>query len=196
MLAKPADTVMLFFLFGDDELKRMFERLGYPYPDDARARNVEYYDQRTSHGSTLSFVAHAAVLAGIDPESSWERFLVALESDIGDVQGGTTKEGIHLGVMSGTLDLIQRGYLGSRIRDDVLYFKPRLTDRLDGLSFPMQYRGTPINVTLREGELHVSAHGEGMSRPIRVGVGDDVRDLCPGDSHTFALAPQPAVARN
>jgi trehalose/maltose hydrolase-like predicted phosphorylase len=196
MLAKQADTVMLFFLFGDDELKRMFERLGYPYPDDARARNVEYYDQRTSHGSTLSFVAHAAVLAGIDPESSWERFLVALESDIGDVQGGTTKEGIHLGVMSGTLDLIQRGYLGSRIRDDVLYFKPRLTDRLDGLSFPMQYRGTPINVTLREGELHVSAHGEGMSRPIRVGVGDEVRDLCPGDSHTFALAPQPAAARN
>jgi trehalose/maltose hydrolase-like predicted phosphorylase len=195
-LAKQADTVMLFFLFGDDELKRMFERLGYPYPDDARARNVEYYDQRTSHGSTLSFVAHAAVLAGIDPESSWERFLVALESDIGDVQGGTTKEGIHLGVMSGTLDLIQRGYLGSRIRDDVLYFKPRLTDRLDGLSFPMHYRGTPIKVTLREGELHVSAHGEGMSRPIRVGVGDEVRDLCPGDSHTFALAPQPAAARN
>jgi trehalose/maltose hydrolase-like predicted phosphorylase len=196
MLAKQADTVMLFFLFGDDELKRLFDRLGYPYPDDARARNVEYYDQRTSHGSTLSFVAHAAVLAGIDPESSWERFLVALESDIGDVQGGTTKEGIHLGVMSGTLDLIQRGYLGSRIRDDVLYFKPRLTDRLDGLSFPMQYRGTPMNVTLGEGELHVSAHGEGMSRPIRVGVGDDVRDLCPGDSHTFALAPQPAAARN
>src|SRR5215208_7165462 len=196
MLAKQADTVMLFFLFGDDELKRMFDRLGYPYPDDARARNVEYYDQRTSHGSTLSFVAHAAVLAGIDPESSWERFLVALESDIGDVQGGTTKEGIHLGVMSGTLDLIQRGYLGSRIRNDVLYFKPRLTDRLDGLSFPMQYRGTPIDVTLGEGALRVSAHGEGMSRPIRVGVGDEVRDLCPGDSHTFALAPQPAAARN
>ncbi len=196
MLAKQADTVMLFFLFGDDELKRMFERLGYPYPDDARARNVEYYDQRTSHGSTLSFVAHAAVLAGIDPESSWERFLVALESDIGDVQGGTTKEGIHLGVMSGTLDLIQRGYLGSRIRDDILYFKPRLTDRLDGLSFPMQYRGTPLTVTLRAGELSVSVHGEGLSRPIRVGVGDEVRDLCPGDSHTFALAAQPAAARN
>ena len=43
-----------------------------------------------------------------------------------------------MGVMSGTLDLIQRGYLGSEIRDDVLYFDPRLTDRLDGLSFSMQ----------------------------------------------------------
>jgi trehalose/maltose hydrolase-like predicted phosphorylase len=193
-LAKQADTVMLFFLFGDDELKRLFERLGYPYPDDTRARVVDYYDERTSHGSTLSFIAHAATLAGVDPESSWERFLVALESDIGDVQGGTTKEGIHLGVMSGTLDLIQRGYLGSRIRDGVLYFKPRLTDRLDGLSFPMQYRGTPISVELRQGELRVSVAREGMSRPIRVGVGDEVRDLCPGDAHTFALTQQPAAA--
>ena len=193
-LAKQADTVMLFFLFGDDELKRLFERLGYPYPDDTRARNVDYYDERTSHGSTLSFIAHAAVLAGVDPESSWERFLAALESDIGDVQGGTTKEGIHLGVMCGTLDLIQRGYLGSRIRDGVLYFKPRLTDRLDGLAFPMQYRGTPLTVTLQTGELRVAVKGEGLSRPIRVGVGDDVRELCPGDEWTFALAAQPAAA--
>jgi trehalose/maltose hydrolase-like predicted phosphorylase len=193
-LAKQADTVMLFFLFGDDELKRLFEQLGYPYPDDMRARTVEYYDRRTSHGSTLSYIAHAAVLAGVDPESSWDRFLVALESDIGDVQGGTTKEGIHLGVMSGTLDLIQRGYLGSRIRDGTLYFKPRLTDRLDGLSFRMQYRGTPLMVALRENELRVSVGGEGMSRPIRVGVGEDVHDLCPGEAHTFAVVQPPAAA--
>jgi trehalose/maltose hydrolase-like predicted phosphorylase len=193
-LAKQADTVMLFFLFGDDELKRLFEGLGYPYPEDTRRRVVDYYDQRTSHGSTLSYIAHAAVLAGVDPESSWERFLVALESDIGDVQGGTTKEGIHLGVMCGTLDLIQRGFLGSRISDGVLYFKPRLTDRLDGLSFPMEYRGTPISVTLRKDELRVSVGGEGMSQPIRVGVGDEVRELCPGEAFTFALIQQSAAA--
>ena len=31
-LAKQADTVMLFFLFPDAELKRLFERLGYDFP--------------------------------------------------------------------------------------------------------------------------------------------------------------------
>jgi trehalose/maltose hydrolase-like predicted phosphorylase len=40
------------------------------------------------------------VLARLDVEASWQRFLVALESDVGDVQGGTTKEGIHMGVIS------------------------------------------------------------------------------------------------
>jgi trehalose/maltose hydrolase-like predicted phosphorylase len=86
----------------------------------------------------LSFIVHAGVLAGIDPESSWERFLVALESDLGDIQGGTTPEGIHMGVMAGTLDIVQRIYLGTEIRDEVVHFEPRLPERLDGLTLPIQ----------------------------------------------------------
>ena len=105
-----------------DELRRLFDRLGYDYDPDLARRTIDYYDRRTSHGSTLSLVTYAGVLAGLDPESSWERFLVALDSDIGDVQGGTTKEGIHMGVMSGTLDLLQRSYVGSSVRDGVLHF--------------------------------------------------------------------------
>ena len=107
-------------------LRQLFERLGYEYRADTAARNIAYYDERTSHGSTLSFVAHAGVLAALDPERSWERFLVALRSDAEDIQGGTTREGIHMGVMSGTLDLMQRAYPGSEIRDGVLRFEPRL----------------------------------------------------------------------
>src|SRR5207248_2496186 len=95
-VSKQADTVMLFYLFGEDELGEVFGRLGYGLAPDAARQTVEYYDRRTSHGSTLSFVTYAAVLAALDPRSSWERFLVALESDVGDVQGGTTQEGIHL----------------------------------------------------------------------------------------------------
>jgi trehalose/maltose hydrolase-like predicted phosphorylase len=186
-LAKQADTVMLFFLFPEEELRAIFERLGYEYAPDTMRKTVDYYDRRTSHGSTLSFITHAAVLAEIDPESAWERFLVALESDVGDVQGGTTKEGIHMGVMAGTLDLVQRGFMGSKIRDGVLYFNPRLTDRLEGLSFSMQFRGTPIKVTLAGGELAISAHTEGFSRPIRIGVGDEVRELGAGGRCAFRL---------
>jgi trehalose/maltose hydrolase-like predicted phosphorylase len=186
-LAKQADTVMLFFLFPERELRHLFEQLGYEYRADTARKNIEYYDKRTSHGSTLSFITHAGALATIDPESSWERFMVALESDVEDVQGGTTKEGIHMGVMSGTLDLVQRGYAGSEIRDGVLYFDPRVADRLEGLSFSMQFRRTPLRVTLEHGELTVVADAEGFSRPVRVGVGDEVRELSAGDRWTFVL---------
>ncbi len=187
-LAKQADTLMLFFLFTDEQLRDIIERLGYEFAPDSRRRTIDYYDPRTSHGSTLSFLVHAGVLAAIDPESSWERFLIALESDIGDIQGGTTKEGIHMGVMSGTLDLVQRAYLGTEIRDDVLRFDPRLMDRLDGLSLVMQFRRVPLGVSLDQGRLTIAALGEGEGPAVRVGVHDDVRELRAGEPCTFELA--------
>ena len=190
-VTKQADTVMLFFLFRQDELREIFGRLGYDYRADTVTRNVEYYDRRTSHGSTLSFVTHAGVLATIDPESSWDRFLVALHSDADDIQGGTTKEGIHMGVMSGTLDLIQRNYAGAHVYDDVLHFDPQLPGRLDSLSFSMQFRETPIQVTLTGDHLTLAVHPEGASRPVRVAVRDDTRELCPGDQTVFELSRNP-----
>jgi trehalose/maltose hydrolase-like predicted phosphorylase len=189
-LAKQADTVMLFYLFSHDELGELFARLGYHFDAGIAARTIAYYDARTSHGSTLSLITHAAALVDLDPESSWERFMAALESDINDVQGGTTKEGIHLGVMGGTLDLLQRGYLGSRVRNGVLYFRPRLVDRLDGLVFSMQFRGTTIQVGISGDEMTVGTAAGGFDRPVSVGVGGEVRKLGPGEQWKIALRPR------
>ena len=195
-VAKQADTVMLFFLFSGDELRRLFGRLGYGYGPDTARKNIAYYDRRTSHGSTLSFVAHAGVLAALDPESSWQRFLVALESDVGDVQGGTTKEGIHMGVMSGTLDLVQRSYTGTHIRDGVLYFDPRLTGQLDGLSFSMQFQGDPDPGDVRRRPAHGGRPPGGrepadQGRRRRRGA----RATCRGPVHVRAPAgPEPPAA--
>jgi len=179
---------MLFYLFPDEELREIFGRLRYDYRPDTAARNVEYYDRRTSHGSTLSFVTHAGVLAGIDPESSWQRYLVALRSDVDDIQGGTTKEGIHLGVMAGTLDVMQRYYAGAQVRDGALYFDPLLPAGVDGLSFPMQFLESPILVTLGGGRLTLEVQPEGPSKRIRAGVSGDIRELCPGDREEFSFS--------
>ena len=92
-----------------------------------------------------------------------------------------------MGVMSGTLDLVQRAYLGTEIREDVLRFDPRLTDRLDGLSLVMQFRRVPLNVSLAQGRLTVTALGDGHQLPVRVGVRDDVRELRAGEPCSFAL---------
>ncbi len=185
--AKQADTLMLFYLFPDVELRRLFARLGYDLPHDLVRRTIDYYDRRTSHGSTLSHVVHAGVLASSDPESSYARFLAALRSDVDDIQGGTTAEGIHTGVMAGTLDLVQRIYLGAEISDGVVRFSPRLRERLHGLSMLMQFRGTPLRVTTEVDGLVVEALPGGFRRSVKVGVGDDVRDVEAGQRCRFAL---------
>jgi trehalose/maltose hydrolase-like predicted phosphorylase/beta-phosphoglucomutase-like phosphatase (HAD superfamily) len=189
-LSKQADTVMLFFLFSQRELQELFDALGYEYTQEIARRTIDYYDRRTSHGSTLSHITHARVLAEIDPESSWQRFLVALQSDIDDIQGGTTKEGIHLGVMAGTLDLLQRAYLGIELVDDVVYFKPTAIERLDGLRIPLQVRRTPIDVSVKGDRITVTVLAEGFTRPIIVSVAGMARELHASESATFAVRPQ------
>jgi trehalose/maltose hydrolase-like predicted phosphorylase len=186
-LSKQADALMLFFLFSEEELRRLFEQLGYEYAPDTVRKNIAYYEPRTSHGSTLSYVVHAAILAGLDPERSWEMFMTALESDVGDIQGGTTQEGIHMGAMAGTLDLIQRGYVGAETRDGTLYFNPKPNDRLDGLSVHMRFRETPVEIALKEGKLAVVAQTDGSNRSIKIGVDDEVREIKDGESHTFTF---------
>ncbi len=186
-LSKQADTLMLFFLFPFEELNRLFAQLGYELTEKAARQTIDYYERRTSHGSTLSFVTHAGVLARMDPESSWQRFVRALESDIGDVQGGTTPEGIHLGVMAGTLDLVQRAYLGTEIRGDVLTFDPVMIDRLDGLHLAMQFRRAHITVSLNGAKLTVTALDGGYRATVKVGVGGTVRELDRGDSVVFPV---------
>jgi trehalose/maltose hydrolase-like predicted phosphorylase len=186
-LSKQADALMLFFMFAEDELRRIFDRLGYEYMPDTARKNIAYYEPRTTHGSTLSFVVHAAILADLDPKSSWDMFTTALESDVSDIQGGTTKEGIHMGVMAGALDLIQRGYMGAEIQDGVLCFSPKPNERLDGLSFPLRFRKTQVEIALKEDGLMVAVHTDGLGRTIKVRVGDESQEIKDGEHYTFPL---------
>ena len=188
-VTKQADTLMLFFLFPEERLAALFRRLGYEYHGGMARRNVEYYTERTTNGSTLSFVANAGVLAPVDAERSWGSFRLALDADLRDVQGGTTGEGIHMGLMSGTLDLMQRAYAGTEVDGDVLRFAPLLLARIDGLSFPMQFRGTYLTVTIEGGRVTAAAGIDGSSRAVTIAVGDEEAELGPGDSHSFAVTP-------
>jgi alpha,alpha-trehalase len=186
-LSKQADALMLFFMFAEEELHRIFDRLGYEYTPDTARKNIAYYEPRTTHGSTLSFVVHAAILADLDPNSSWEKFTTALESDVSDIQGGTTKEGIHMGVMAGALYLLQRGYMGAEIQDGVLCLSPKPNERLDGFSFPLRFRKTQLEIALKEDSLMVAVHTDGLGRTIEVSVGDATREIKDGEHYAFPL---------
>jgi len=168
--SKQADVLMLFYLLSADELGDLFARLGYELDEDTIARTIDYYLDRTSHGSTLSGVVHAWVLARSDRSRSWQFFLEALESDVSDTQGGTTAEGIHLGAMAGTLDLLQRCYTGLEVRDDVLWFNPQLPTELRRLAFKILYRGQLVELEF-EGEAVRVASQTSKAAPISVGIG-------------------------
>lgn len=185
-LSKQADVLMLFYLFTAEELGALFQRLGYDFERHTIPSNIAYYLRRTSHGSTLSRVVHSWVLARSDRAGSWRLFTEALESDISDIQGGTTSEGIHLGAMAGTIDLIQRGYTGIETRDNVLWFNPCLPDSLRDLRLCIRYRGQSLEVRVTQELLQIVAL-RGIAEAVQIGFANEVVSLAPGETQFFKL---------
>ena len=176
-LAKQADVLMLIYVLGPDELVLMLGRLGYPITHDVLTRTVDYYLARTAHGSTLSRVVHASVLTRLDPSRAWSAFRDALTADLDDTQGGTTEEGIHLGAMAGTIDLVTRSFAGLQIQADTLTFTPRLPDQLQAARFQIQYRGHRIDVSIDHARLRLAALPSVAAAEVRIEVAGSQFDL-------------------
>jgi len=103
-VSKQADTLMTFYNLPQEEVTHILEKLGHRPAAGYLRQNLEYYLHRTSHGSTLSRVVHAQLANMIgEKQLSWQLYMDALTSDYNDIQGGTTGEGIHAGVMAGTV---------------------------------------------------------------------------------------------
>jgi alpha,alpha-trehalase len=185
--SKQADVLMLFYLFSSEKLKKLFDQLGYPFEYETIPKNIDYYLNRTSHGSTLSRVVHSWVLARSDRVRSWKLFCEALKSDIEDIQGGTTPEGIHLGAMAGTVDLITRGYTGIEPRDDVLWFNPCLPEKMAKLHVHIRYRGHALEVEVTPDRLEVRTL-KSKEMPIKVGFKKKTYDLEAGSAVKIDLS--------
>ncbi len=185
-LSKQPDVLMLFYLFSFHELRSLFERLGYPFDDQTMSRNINYYYPRSAHDSSLSRVADSWVLARADRPASWDVFMEALVTDVADIQGGTTPEGIHLGAMAGTVDVLQRCYTGIELRGDVLWLNPRLPKPLRRLRLFVRYRGQSLDLELTADAVRVNAM-YCQAPSIRVAVNGETFDIAASESRRFTL---------
>jgi len=117
--------------------------------------------ERTSHGSTLSRVVHAQLAAMVDNQKlAWELYQEALYSDYRDIQGGTTAEGIHAGVMAATLFIPLTTFAGLDIRQSQLVFEPNLPETWKSIRFNMTIRGIDFHVLVTKETLHLTASQE------------------------------------
>jgi trehalose/maltose hydrolase-like predicted phosphorylase len=160
-VAKQADTLMLFYNLSKKEVSSLVDNLGYKLPEDYVKRNLDYYLQRTSHGSTLSRVVHSylARQIGLD-DLSWEMFQAALSSDFNDIQGGTTAEGIHTGVMAGTVWIVYAAFAGINFSADILSLNPKLPKLWRELKFSLQFRNNKYSFGFTENRLLVVSESD------------------------------------
>ncbi|MCF6525766.1 glycoside hydrolase family 65 protein [Streptomyces sp. JJ36] len=185
--SKQADALMLGYLFPAGRLAALLHRLGYPFDEDIWRATVEYHLRRTSHGSTLSSLVHGWILARTHRAESWEYCREALLGDVADVQGGTTPEGIHLGAMAGTLDLVQRGLTGLDAEGDTLRLDPAPLPQLSEFDLSVRYRGHwGIRLRLEGGRLHIGVPVSSQA-PVRLELGGRTVAVPPGGAYIMDL---------
>lgn len=157
-VSKQADALMAFYNFDKQQIDQILQDLNYQLPDDYLEKNLHYYLVRTSHGSTLSRIVHAGLAEEVqDRRLAWQLFSEALNSDYGDIQGGTTAEGIHTGVMAATLMVTLTTFAGVNVRQDMLMINPNLPEKWEELAFKLCFKGTNIQVKMTKNDVSLLA---------------------------------------
>jgi trehalose/maltose hydrolase-like predicted phosphorylase len=157
-LAKQADLIMAFYNLGVEGVTAILNDMGYKLGEDYFSKNFDYYIARTSHGSTLSRLVHSSLeFQYKDRDAGWDMYMEALESDLLDIQGGTTGEGVHCGVMAGTVYKALSMFGGLNISDDIPGICPSLPDHWSEMKYSFKFRGNDYSVRISKDEVELFA---------------------------------------
>ncbi|MFI6430973.1 beta-phosphoglucomutase family hydrolase [Rhodococcus oryzae] len=178
-VSKQADVLMLLYLFSAEELTSLIETLGYAFDPAVIPATVDYYLERTTHGSTLSRIVHSWVLSRRNRRQSWQMLGEALACDLGERPVASTRKGIHLGAMAGSIDILQRCYSGIDVREGVLWLHPQLPTELRALAFDIHYRDHWMHIRCNHTAVTVSTN-QSAAAPVRVAIHDTVHTLPAG----------------
>lgn len=187
-VAKQADALMLFYTLSPAQVKKILKQMGYDVGDEIQfmEKNFRYYIQRTSHGSTLSYVVHAAILKylpnGNQERSSW--FQHALQSDIRDTQGGTTKEGIHTGVMAGTLIMLVESFAGLELFDHLFTLNPSFPKHWKEVQFKIKHINRIVHFHFTHQNVQITSLNK-FNNHLTIRYLNQEKELKPLDSIQF-----------
>jgi trehalose/maltose hydrolase-like predicted phosphorylase len=183
---KQSDVLMLYYLFSIHDLQSMYQWMGYQFDAESIKKNIIYHLNISSNGSTLSRIVHSWVISKYDINEAWKWFSRSLETDVADLQGGTSHEGIHLGAMAGTVDLVQRCFTGIEVRQDILWINPNMPKDLNEVKFLIHFRGHSLKIAIIDEKIIITIK-RGLVQKGKIGINGTIYDLKEGESFEFPI---------
>ncbi|MBT2483240.1 MULTISPECIES: glycoside hydrolase family 65 protein [unclassified Microbacterium] len=140
---KQADVVLALFLQGN-----------HFTPEEKRA-DFDYYDPLTTGDSTLSAVVQSILAAEVGYQDLAQRYFEqSLFVDLHDLHHNAA-DGVHVASAGGVWTALVCGFGGMRDYAGELSFDPRLPAEWPSLSFPLQWQGSSVQVTVTRDELRM-----------------------------------------
>jgi trehalose/maltose hydrolase-like predicted phosphorylase len=144
-LIKQPDVLMLHHLIPDQVEPGSLE------PD------LDYYEPRTAHGSSLSPTITASLLARAGrPDEALAMLQTALALDTDDLTG-MTGAGLHLANLGGIWQAVVVGLAGVRVRAGVLTVDPRLPSAWEGLHLRFRCLGRKVRLDITHDRTQIWA---------------------------------------
>ncbi|MCG8527142.1 MAG: hypothetical protein MI748_12225 [Opitutales bacterium] len=160
-IIKQADTIQMMVMFKKE------------YHPIVRKATFDYYDLRTEHGSGDSPNAYgitAAQVGRID-RALWY-FLRSARIDLESANPARKANfqlgGIHIAPPGGTWQVIHYGFCGFELEDDVLKFNPIIPKGWNRVSYPFNYKGNALTVTLLDETITIASAEGNDSVDIQV----------------------------
>ncbi len=137
-ISKQADVVMLLFLLDDH------------FPAEVHEANFRFYEQRTSHDSSLSASFHALAAARLGDLALAESYFTrASNIDLDFAKGVTAAGGIHIAALGGMWQALVFGFGGMRVGEGDPRWEPHVPPAWGELRFPILWRDRLVKVEAR-----------------------------------------------
>jgi trehalose/maltose hydrolase-like predicted phosphorylase len=132
-------------------------------PDEVEANslvpNLDFYEPRTAHGSSLSPAIHASLFARARRyRPALQALRIAARLDLDDLTGSTAG-GLHLATMGGLWQALAFGFAGIRPQGECLVLDPRLPPEWTALELGLRVRGRPLRLRIDHDEVAALAEG-------------------------------------
>ncbi|BBZ18319.1 glycoside hydrolase family 65 protein [Mycolicibacterium gadium] len=118
----------------------------HAFTPEQKARNVDYYERRTTRDSSLSACTQAVMCADVGHlELAHDYAYEAALIDLRDLHHNT-RDGLHMASLAGAWTALVAGFGGLRDDDGVLSLDPQLPSGISRLRFRLRWRDFRIKV--------------------------------------------------
>jgi alpha,alpha-trehalose phosphorylase len=150
------------------DLELAMHWLSGAFAPEEKARNVDYYERRTTRDSSLSACTQAVMCAEVGHlELAHDYLYEAALIDLRDLQHNT-RDGLHMASLAGTWTALVAGFGGLRDDEGELVLDPQLPDGITRLRFRLRWRGFRLTVDVNHDEVtYALRDGPGSEMSIR-----------------------------
>ena len=164
----------------------------HAFTPEQMARNLDYYERRTTRDSSLSACTQAVMCAAVGHlELAHDYTYEAALIDLRDLHDNT-EDGLHMASLAGAWTALVAGFGGLRDDEGVLALDPQLPDGIDRLSFRLRWKNFRLTVDADHHEVTYTLR-DGPDATLTIRHAGDELDLSSTSPCTVAVKRRTAL---